>query len=97
MDPSMTAEEEAPKDPGAFKPHASVTDNEILGESAFPFPLNMWSLYQKFVKTLQAKIKLQNYWGKKSPSQLKIRFAQGNLWSNTESLWEIFLKLVPPF
>ena len=40
MDPSMTAEEEAPKDPGAFKPHASVTDNEILGESAFPFPVN---------------------------------------------------------
>ena len=36
----MTAEEEAPKDPGAFKPHASVTDNEILGESAFPFPVN---------------------------------------------------------
>jgi len=31
MDPSMTAEEEAPKDPGAFKPHTSVTDNEILG------------------------------------------------------------------
>ena len=39
MDPSMTAEEEAPKDPGAFKPHASVTDNEILGKSAFPFPV----------------------------------------------------------
>ena len=33
----MTAEEEAPKDPGAFKPHASVTDNEILGKLAFPF------------------------------------------------------------
>ena len=38
----MTAEEEAPKDPGAFKPHASVTDNEILGELAFPFPVNTW-------------------------------------------------------
>ena len=63
MDPSMTAEEEAPKDPGAFKPHASVTDNEILGKSAFPFPVNTWSLHEKFVKTLQAKIKLQNFCG----------------------------------
>lgn len=33
MDPSVTADLEAPKDPGAFKPHASVTDNEILGKS----------------------------------------------------------------
>jgi len=31
MDPSITSDLEAPKDPGAFKPHASVTDNEILG------------------------------------------------------------------
>ena len=32
MDPSITSDLEAPKDPGAFKPHASVTDNEILGK-----------------------------------------------------------------
>ena len=32
MDPSVTADLEAPKDPGAFKPLGSVTDNEILGK-----------------------------------------------------------------
>ena len=32
MDPSVTADLEAAKDPGALKAHTSVTDNEILGE-----------------------------------------------------------------
>lgn len=31
MDPSIPADVEAPKDPGALKTHSSVTDNEILG------------------------------------------------------------------
>ena len=31
MDHSITADIEAPKDPGALKPNTSVTDNEILG------------------------------------------------------------------
>merc|ERR1712008_571348 len=31
MDPSITADLEAPKDPGALRGHADVTDNEILG------------------------------------------------------------------
>ena len=33
MDPSVTADLEAAKDPGALKAHTSVTDNEILGKS----------------------------------------------------------------
>ena len=32
MDPSITADLEAPKDPGALRGHADVTDNEILGK-----------------------------------------------------------------
>ena len=32
MDPTITADLEAPKDPGALKAQPSVTDNEILGE-----------------------------------------------------------------
>ena len=32
MDPSVTADLEAAKDPGALKAHTSVTDNEILGK-----------------------------------------------------------------
>jgi len=31
MDPSITAGLEAPKDPGAYKPHANVDNSEILG------------------------------------------------------------------
>ena len=52
----MTAEEEAPKDPGAFKPHASVTDNEILGESAFPFPVNTKNLSKRCKQQSNYKI-----------------------------------------
>ena len=32
MDPSITSDLEAPKDPGALRGHADVTDNEILGK-----------------------------------------------------------------
>lgn len=32
MDPTITADLEAPKDPGALKAQPSVTDNEILGK-----------------------------------------------------------------
>ena len=32
MDPTITADLEAPKDPGALKAHSSVTDVEILGK-----------------------------------------------------------------
>ena len=35
MDPSITADLEAPKDPGALRGHADVTDNEILGKIFF--------------------------------------------------------------
>ena len=36
MDPNVTADLEAPKDPGALKAHASVSDNEILGMYMVP-------------------------------------------------------------
>ncbi len=36
MDHSITADIEAPKDPGALKPNTSVTDNEILGKAGLP-------------------------------------------------------------
>ena len=42
MDPSVTADLEAAKDPGALKAHTSVTDNEILGKV---FSLNFTVLY----------------------------------------------------
>ena len=44
MDPSITADLEAPKDPGAFKPHASVTDNEILGKKVLKYYLQYISV-----------------------------------------------------
>lgn len=53
MDPSISADLEAPKDPGAFKPHASVTDNEILGKPITnPFTKRIMSAPIKCLKIL---------------------------------------------
>ena len=48
MDPTITADLEAPKDPGALKAQPSVTDNEILGKLLELYTYNPFNIWQRF-------------------------------------------------
>lgn len=48
MDPTITADLEAPKDPGALKAQPSVTDNEILGKLLELYRCNPFDICQRF-------------------------------------------------